>query len=107
MPADTGQYFNKLRTQFQAGGDIDIIVGDVIWPAQFAANGWIADLTERFTDAGEFLQGPMQSATYEDKVSTPCRGTRTPACSTTTGTCWRRPASPDPRRPGKSYRRWR
>ncbi len=34
MPADTGQYFNKLRTQFQAGGgDIDVILGDVIWPA--------------------------------------------------------------------------
>src|SRR5829696_3691573 len=39
MPADTGQYFDKLRTQFQAGGgDIDVILGDVIWPAQFAAN---------------------------------------------------------------------
>ena len=36
MPAYTGQYFDKLRTQFQAGGDIDsdidIIIGDVIWP---------------------------------------------------------------------------
>ncbi|MGH3145686.1 MAG: extracellular solute-binding protein, partial [Rubrobacter sp.] len=69
MPADTGQYFDKLRTQFQAGGgDIDIIVGDVIWPAQFAANGWVADLTDRFTDADEFLPGPMQAATYEGKV---------------------------------------
>ncbi|MDP9480941.1 MAG: ABC transporter substrate-binding protein [Actinomycetota bacterium] len=69
MPSDTGQYFDKLRTQFQAGGgDIDVIVGDVIWPAQFAANGWIADLTDRFTDADEFLPGPMQSATYEGKI---------------------------------------
>ena len=69
MPSDTGQYFDKLRTQFQAGGgDIDVIVGDVIWPAQFAANGWISDVTDRFTDADEFLPGPMQSATYEGKV---------------------------------------
>ncbi|MGH3145688.1 MAG: ABC transporter substrate-binding protein, partial [Rubrobacter sp.] len=69
MPADTGQYFDKLRTQFQAGGgDIDIIVGDVIWPAQFAANGWVADLTDRFTDNDEFLPGPMQAATYEGKI---------------------------------------
>ncbi|MBA2712278.1 MAG: extracellular solute-binding protein, partial [Rubrobacteraceae bacterium] len=38
MPIDTGQYFDKMRTQFQAGGgDIDIVIGDVIWPAQFAA----------------------------------------------------------------------
>ena len=42
MPVDTGQYFDKLRTQFQAGGgDIDLILGDVIWPAQFAVNGWV------------------------------------------------------------------
>ncbi len=69
MPSDTGQYFDKLRTQFQAGGgDIDVIVGDVIWPAQFAANGWISDVTDRFTDADEFLPGPMQSATYNGKI---------------------------------------
>jgi multiple sugar transport system substrate-binding protein len=69
MPAATDQYFDKLRTQFQAGGgDIDIIIGDVIWPAQFAANGWIADLTDRFTDADEFLPGPMQAASYDGKV---------------------------------------
>ena len=41
MPADTGTYFDKLRTQLQAGsGGIDVIGGDVIWPAQLAANGW-------------------------------------------------------------------
>jgi len=33
-PSDTGQYFDQLRTQFQAGGgDIDVIGSDVIWPA--------------------------------------------------------------------------
>lgn len=42
MPADTGQYFDKKA----GGGDIDIIGGDVIWPGQFAANGWIADLSD-------------------------------------------------------------
>src|SRR3954452_8921479 len=31
MPTDTGQYFDQLRTEFQAGGgDIDLIGGDVI-----------------------------------------------------------------------------
>ena len=69
MPADTGQYFDKLRTQFQAGGgDIDLILGDVIWPAQFAVNGWVADLSERFKDTDEFLPGPIQAATYDGKV---------------------------------------
>src|ERR671921_61180 len=69
MPSDTGQYFDKLRTEFQAGGgDIDIIIGDVIWPAQFAVNGWVSDLSDRFKDTDAFLPGPMQAVTYEDKV---------------------------------------
>jgi len=69
MPQDTGQYFDQIRTEFQAGGgDIDIIGGDVIWPAQFAANGWIMDLSDRFTDTDAFLPGPMQANTYDGKV---------------------------------------
>lgn len=71
MPADTGQYFDKIRTQFQAGGgDIDLIGGDVIWPAQFAANGWISDLSDRFPqgERDKFLPGPIESNTYEGKV---------------------------------------
>src|SRR5215212_9769612 len=69
MPSDTGQYFDQLRTEFQAGGgDIDVIAGDVIWPAQFAANGWILDLSDRFTDTNAFLPGPMQANTYDGKV---------------------------------------
>jgi multiple sugar transport system substrate-binding protein len=69
MPQDTGQYFDQIRTEFQAGGgDVDIIGGDVIWPAQFAANGWILDLSDRFTDTEEFLPGPRQANTYDGKV---------------------------------------
>jgi multiple sugar transport system substrate-binding protein len=69
MPSDTGQYFDQLRTEFQAGGgEIDIITGDVIWPAQFAANGYILDLSDRFTEADAFLDGPMESNTYDGKV---------------------------------------
>jgi multiple sugar transport system substrate-binding protein len=71
MPADTGAYFDKLRTQLQAGGgDIDVIGGDVIWPAQLAANGWIVDMTDKFPESEQkkFLEGPLQSVTYEGKV---------------------------------------
>ena len=69
MPIDTGQYFDKLRTQFQAGGgDIDLILSDVIWPAQFAVNGWVVDLTDRFKDSDAFLKGPIEAATYDGKL---------------------------------------
>jgi len=69
MPSDTGEYFDQLRTQFQAGAsDIDVIGGDVIWPAQFAGNGYIADLSDRFTDSDQFLPGPMEAMRYEDGI---------------------------------------
>ena len=69
MPSNSDQYFDQLCTQFQAGGgDIDVIGSDVIWPAQLAANGYILDLTDRFTDQDEFLPGPMQANTFDGKA---------------------------------------
>jgi multiple sugar transport system substrate-binding protein len=71
MPTDSGAYFDKLRTQFQAGGgDIDVIGADVIWPAQFAANGWILDVADRFpkSEQDKFLSGPIQSLMYDGKI---------------------------------------
>jgi multiple sugar transport system substrate-binding protein len=71
MPADTGSYFDKLKTEFQAGtGNIDVIGGDVIWPAQLAANGWVLDLTDKFpaSEQQKFLEAPLNSVTYEGKV---------------------------------------
>jgi multiple sugar transport system substrate-binding protein len=67
----TDEYFASLRTQFQAGGgDIAVIAGDVIWPAQFAQPGWIADLSARFTPAmqEEFIPGTVQAMMFQDKI---------------------------------------
>jgi multiple sugar transport system substrate-binding protein len=71
MPADSGQFFDKLRTDFQAGGGtIDVFGGDIIWPIQFAANGWIEDLSELFTEEmrSEYLESPIQANIYKDKI---------------------------------------
>jgi multiple sugar transport system substrate-binding protein len=71
MPADTGLYFDKLRTEFQAGGGgIDVIGGDVIWPIQFAAQGWVQDLSENFpaSEQNKFLPAPIQASTYEGAI---------------------------------------
>jgi multiple sugar transport system substrate-binding protein len=71
MPSDTGQYYDKLQTEMQAGGgQIDVIGGDVIWTAQLAAPGWIVDFADYFpkSDWNKFLNGPMDSLTYDDTV---------------------------------------
>jgi multiple sugar transport system substrate-binding protein len=71
MPADSGQHFDQLNTEFQSGEiNIDVIGGDVIWPAQFAANGFIADLSDRFTEdeRGAFLPAPVEANTYEGRI---------------------------------------
>lgn len=69
--ADTGQRFDQLRTQFQSGAsDIDVILGDIIWTAQLAANGWVSDLSDRFSEdmRSDFLPGSVEAITYEEKT---------------------------------------
>ena len=68
--ADTGQRLDKLRTQFQAGGEnIDVILGDVIWTAELAASGWISDLSDRFPESQQqqFLPGSVEAITFNGK----------------------------------------
>jgi multiple sugar transport system substrate-binding protein len=71
MPADTGSYLDKLTTELQAGkSDIDVIAGDVIWAAQLAANGWLLDLSSRFTRnlQEKFIPGNVNSNQYQGKI---------------------------------------
>ena len=71
MPSNTGQYFDKLRTEFQAGGgDIDVMGADVIWPIQFAAQGWLLDLSDKFPESEQekFLPAPLEASIYEDGI---------------------------------------
>jgi multiple sugar transport system substrate-binding protein len=68
--ADTGQRLDKLRTQFQAGGEnLDVILGDVIWTAELAANGWVTDLSDRFPESAQkrYLPGSVEAIMYDDK----------------------------------------
>jgi multiple sugar transport system substrate-binding protein len=70
-PADTGQYFDKMRTQFQVGSTtIDVIGADVIWPAQMAANGWIEDLSDLFTEEmrADYLESTITTSSYDNKI---------------------------------------
>ena len=71
MPANASTHFDKLTTEFQAGGgDIDVIGGDVIWAIQFAAQGYIMDLSDAFPESEQkkFLPGPLSAMEYEGGV---------------------------------------
>src|SRR5215212_3817102 len=71
MPALSADYLEQIQAELQSGqSKVDLIGGDVIWPAQFAANGWILDLSERFTGSmqQDYLEGPLGSVHYEGKV---------------------------------------
>ena len=71
MPADSGQHFDQLNTEFQSGEiGIDVIGGDVIWPAQFAANGYIADLSDRFSEEerNKYLPAVIKANTHEGGI---------------------------------------
>ena len=71
MPANASTHYDKLTTEFQAGGgDIDVIGGDVIWAIQFAAQGWILDLSDDFPESEQqkFLPGPLSAMQYEGGV---------------------------------------
>ena len=71
MPADTADYLDRLRTMFRRGGThIDVIGGDVIWPAKFASKGWIADLSNRFpqVERDKFLDAPIEANIYQGKI---------------------------------------
>jgi multiple sugar transport system substrate-binding protein len=71
MPALSADYLEQLQAELQSGqSSVDLIGGDVIWPAQFAANGWILDLSDRFTSGmqQDYLEGPLGSVQYEGKI---------------------------------------
>ena len=69
--AASDEYFDQIRTELQSGSaNVDVIAGDVVWPAQLAAAGYLVDLSDRFTGGmrSEHLEGPVSAVTYEGKV---------------------------------------
>jgi multiple sugar transport system substrate-binding protein len=50
-------------------GSYDVVLIDVIWPAEFASKGIIADLTDRFPESwnDEMLPGVLPTAEYQDR----------------------------------------
>jgi multiple sugar transport system substrate-binding protein len=68
MPANTDTQHDAYVTYLSAReSNIDLYSLDVIWTAEFAKAGWIAELPDGFLNAEEFLDGPVTSVTYENR----------------------------------------
>jgi multiple sugar transport system substrate-binding protein len=71
-PSNTGSlltiYTNTLRAR---SSSIDVMSIDVVYPAQFASNGWTVDLTSKWpaSERANYLPGPLESCTYQGKVT--------------------------------------
>src|SRR5215217_1025651 len=71
MPSSTTQYYDKIRTEFQAGtSDVSVIGTDVIWPKQFAPQNWTMDLSDRFpaSEQQKFIAVTTSVAEYEGGI---------------------------------------
>lgn len=61
---------DKINTSIQGGGGFDVVQVDTIWVAQFAAAGWVEDLTSRITDAikSDVPESSLSAVTYQGKL---------------------------------------
>ena len=69
--AASDEYFEQIKTQLQAQKEtVGAIGGDVIWPAQFAAQGYVVDLSDRFTPEmrERHLEAPVKATEYDGKM---------------------------------------
>lgn len=67
----TDDKHTALVTRLGAGDpNPTVFMGDVIWPAEFAAAGWVMDLTDYVSEEElkDFLPGTIQACTYEGRL---------------------------------------
>ncbi|HLI91583.1 MAG TPA: ABC transporter substrate-binding protein [Ktedonobacteraceae bacterium] len=70
-PATTDQLLTILTTMLRArGSSIDVFPMDIIWPAEFGANGWTVPLDDKWpaSERANYLPGPLKGCTYNGKL---------------------------------------
>lgn len=69
LPDDADDQLAQLMENLQAKSDVyDVMSLDVIWTAQFAANGWVIPLSEREFPLGDFLRPAVDTAMYQGRL---------------------------------------
>jgi multiple sugar transport system substrate-binding protein len=64
------QRLDKINTVVLGGGDFDVLQMDTVWTPQFAAAGWVDDLTSRISDAikKDVPQSLLDAVAYHGRV---------------------------------------
>jgi multiple sugar transport system substrate-binding protein len=68
---NSGLLLATLATMLRArSGFIDVFPVDIIWPAEFGANGWTVPLDDKWPEAerANYLPGPLEGCTYNGKL---------------------------------------
>lgn len=72
MSPDNDVHRRRLLKELSSGRSaIDLIASDVIWTAEFAEEGWVEDVTDRFYgayDRDSFLAPALESAIYRLRI---------------------------------------
>lgn len=58
----------QLQQRFQAGTGLDVVDADVTWTPQFAAAGYVQDLSADGFDTSQYFPGQLASAQYTGKL---------------------------------------
>jgi hypothetical protein len=87
-----------------SGGGYDVVLFDVIWPAEYASNKVLVDVSSRITDDMKkgVLPGAWTTVSMTASI-TACPGFSTPSTCSTTRKSLKRPASRLRRRPGTNW----
>jgi ABC-type glycerol-3-phosphate transport system substrate-binding protein len=65
---NASEYYRELTTKLRNHDpDLDVFFLDVIWPPEFTARGWLADLSERLPESARagFFPGPLKADTID------------------------------------------
>lgn len=68
---NASEFYRELTTKLRNHDpDLDVFFLDVIWPAEFAARGYLADLSDRLPPPrrNDFFPGPMAADTIDGRV---------------------------------------
>lgn len=68
LDASATNQLTQIQQRFQAGTGLDVVDGDVTWAPQFAAAGYIQDLSADGFDTTQYFPGQLASAQYNGKL---------------------------------------